>query len=272
MSLHLKVWTIHLKVRRRMNRMGGILHSYLFLVGLALGSFYNVVGLRVPLKRSIVAPRSSCPTCERELSIRELIPVFSYLFQRGKCKGCASRISPIYASVELVTALLFTVTPFWIGWSTELFLAYGLISLLVIITVSDLSYMLIPNRVLLFFAVYFIFARFLVPMDPWYSPFIGAVGGFLLLLLIALVSKGGMGGGDIKLFAVLGLVFGYQELLVVFFFSTFFGTIIGVTALLTGKVKRKQHIPFGPSIAIGAILTYFYGERLLSWYFSFVLW
>ncbi len=250
--------------------MGVILHSYLFLVGLALGSFYNVVGLRVPVKRSIVAPRSSCPTCERELSALELVPVFSYLFQRGKCKGCSSRISPIYASVEFVTALLFTIAPFLVGWSKELVLAYGLISLLVIIFVSDLTYMLIPDRVLLFFAAYFIVARIIVPMDPWYSPFIGAALGFFLLLLIAIVSKGGMGGGDIKLFAVLGLVFGVQELLLVFFFSTLFGTIIGVTALLTGKVKRKQQIPFGPSIAIGAIVTYFYGEQLLNWYFSFL--
>ena len=201
--------------------MGVIVHSYLFLVGLALGSFYNVVGLRVPVKRSIVAPRSSCPTCERELSPLELIPVFSYLFQQGKCKGCSSRISPIYASVELVTALLFTIAPFWVGWSKELILAYGLISLLVIIFVSDFTYMLIPDRVLLFFAGYFIIARIIVQMDPWYSPLIGAVGGFLLLLLIAMVSKGGMGGGDIKLFAVLGLVFGYQELLLVFFLLHF---------------------------------------------------
>ena len=250
--------------------MGVILHGYLFLVGLALGSFYNVVGLRVPINQSIVAPRSSCPKCERKLSVLELIPVFSYLFQRGKCKGCSSRISPIYASVEIVTALLFTISPFLVGWSTELLIAYGLISLLVIIFVSDLTYMLIPDRVLLFFAAYFIAARIIVPMEPWYSPVIGGAGGFLLLLLIAMLSKGGMGGGDIKLFAILGLVFGYQELLLVFFFSTLFGTIFGVTALLTGKVKRKQHIPFGPSIAIGAIVTYFYGVKLLHWYFGFL--
>ncbi|WLR60723.1 prepilin peptidase [Guptibacillus hwajinpoensis] len=251
--------------------MGVILHSYLFLVGLALGSFYNVVGLRMPVKRSIVAPRSSCPTCERELSPLELVPVFSYLFQRGKCKGCASRISPIYAVVEFTTALLFTIAPFLVGWSKELVISYGLISLLVIIFVSDITYMLIPDRILLFFAAYFIVGRILVPMDPWYSPFIGAAGGFLLLLLIAVISKGGMGGGDIKLFAVLGFVFGYQELLLVFFFSTLCGTIIGVTALLTGRVKRKQHIPFGPSIVLGAIITYFYGEQILHWYISILL-
>lgn len=250
--------------------MGVLLHSYLFLVGLALGSFFNVVGLRVPVKRSIVAPRSSCPTCKRELSPYELVPVFSYLFQRGKCRGCSLRISPIYASVEIVTALLFTTAPFFVGWSNELVISYGLFSLLVIIFVSDIIYMLIPNRILLFFAIYFVLGRIIVPMDPWYSPLIGAVGGFLLLLLIAVISKGGLGGGDIKLFAVLGLVFGYQELILVFFFSTLFGTITGVTALLIGKVKRKQHIPFGPSVALAALITYFYGKHILHWYFSFL--
>ncbi|WP_226656504.1 prepilin peptidase [Pseudalkalibacillus hwajinpoensis] len=247
------------------------LHSYLFLIGLALGSFYNVVGLRVPIKQSIVAPRSSCPTCARELSPYELVPVFSYLFQRGKCRGCSSSISSIYAFVEIVTALLFTAAPFLVGWSKELMISYGLISLLVIIFVSDTIYMLIPDHVLLFFAAYFVLGRIIVPMDPWYSPLIGAVGGFLLLLVIAVISNGGMGGGDIKLFAVLGFVFGYQELIIVFFFSTLVGTIIGVTGVLIGKVKRKQHIPFGPSVALAALITYFYGEQLLQWYFYFLL-
>lgn len=253
-----------------MKHMGVILHSYLFLVGLALGSFYNVVGLRVPIKRSIVTPRSSCPTCKRELSPLELIPVFSYLLQRGKCKGCSSRISPIYAAVEFVTACLFTITPFLVGWSKELLISYGLISLLIIVFVSDISYMLIPDKILLFFTAYFIVARMIVPMNPWYSPLIGAAAGFLLLLLIAVISKGGMGGGDIKLFAVLGIIFGFQEILLVFFFSTLCGSIIGITALLSGKAKRKQHIPFGPSIALGAIITYFYAEPILDWYFSFL--
>ncbi|WP_394174505.1 prepilin peptidase [Guptibacillus hwajinpoensis] len=247
-----------------------VLHSYLFLVGLALGSFYNVVGHRVPIKRSIVAPRSSCPNCKRELSALELIPVFSYLVQRGKCKGCSSRISPIYAANEFVTACLFTITPFLVGWSKELLISYGLISLLVIVFVSDILYMLIPDKVLLFFTAYFIVARIIVPMNPWYSPLIGATAGFLLLLLIAVISKGGMGGGDIKLFAVLGLIFGFQEILLVFFFSTLCGSIIGIAALLSGKVKRKQHIPFGPSIALGAIITYFYAEPIIDWYFSFL--
>ncbi|MCA0171694.1 prepilin peptidase [Bacillus sp. RAR_GA_16] len=249
--------------------MGVLLHSYLFLIGLALGSFFNVVGLRVPIKQSIVTPRSSCPTCERELSSFELIPVFSYLFQRGKCKGCSSSISPIYAWIEIVTAILFTTAPFLIGWSKELVISYGLISLLVIIFVSDTVYMLIPDRILLFFAVYFVLGRMMVPMDPWYSPLIGVIGGFLLLLVIAVISNGGMGGGDIKLFALLGLVFGYQELIIVFFFSTLFGTIVGVSGVLVGKVKRKQPIPFGPYVGLAALITYFYGAQLIQWYDSF---
>lgn len=250
--------------------MGVLLHGYLFLIGLVLGSFYNVVGLRVPVKQSIVTPRSSCPTCARKLSPYELVPVFSYLFQRGKCRGCSSSISPIYALVEFVTALLFATAPFLVGWSKELLISYGLISLVVIIFVSDTIYMLIPDHILIFFAGYFVLGRIIVPMDPWYSPLIGAVGGFLFLLLIVVVSKGGMGGGDIKLFAVLGIVFGFQELILVFFFSTLFGTIIGVTGVVIGKVKRKQYIPFGPFVALGSLITYFYGDQLLQLYLNFL--
>ncbi|WP_270179457.1 prepilin peptidase [Alkalihalobacillus sp. CinArs1] len=250
--------------------MGVVLHSYLFIVGLVLGSFFNVVGLRIPEKRSIVTPRSSCPSCQRVLTPIELIPVFSYLIQKGRCRGCSAKVSPLYAGVELTTACLFTIAPLLVGWSKELLISYGLISLLIIIFVSDLTYMLIPDKVLLFFGAYFILTRIFVPMTPWYSPFVGAALGFCLLLLIAIVSKGGMGGGDIKLFAVLGLVFGYQDLLIVFFFSTLFGTILGIGAIATGKAKRKQPIPFGPSIALGALLTYFYSEKIIDWYISFL--
>ncbi|WP_347549412.1 prepilin peptidase [Pseudalkalibacillus hwajinpoensis] len=244
----------------------GIIYSYLFLSGLVMGSFFNVVGLRVPKKLSIVRPRSSCPRCKRNLGPLELIPVVSFLFQKGKCKGCLSKISPIYAVIEFITAFLFMITPHLIGWSHELLVAYGLLSLLIIVSISDFVYMIIPDKVLLFFGGYFILVRVIVPLDLWYSPFLGAAVGFIFLLLIAIISKGGMGGGDIKLFAVLGLVFGYQQLLLVFFFSTLCGTIIGLGALLTGKVKRKQPVPFGPSIAIGSLITYYFSSRILEWY------
>lgn len=126
--------------------------------------------------------------------------------------------------------------------------------------------MLIPDKVLLFFAPLFIIERVLIPLDPWWSPIIGAAIGFGLLLLIAIISKGGMGGGDIKLFAILGLVLGWKLVLLAFFMSTLFGSIFGIIGLLIKKVERGKPMPFGPYIALGTIVTYFWGEALINWY------
>lgn len=243
-----------------------LFHTYLFILGLIMGSFYNVVGLRVPDGQSIVAPRSACPACGRQLSARELIPVLSYVFQKGKCTSCKTGISIKYPLFELATAILFTIAPVVVGWSKELMVALPLISLLIIITISDLEYMLIPNKVLLFFAGLFIIIRFVVPLDPWYDALVGSAVGFGLLLLIAIVSKGGMGGGDIKLFAVLGLVLGLEQTLLAFFLSTVFGSVFGVLGMVTGKVKRGKPMPFGPYIALGGLTSYFYASDIIRWY------
>jgi leader peptidase (prepilin peptidase)/N-methyltransferase len=151
------------------------------------------------MKKSIVTPRSACPNCGHKLTAFELIPVFSYIFLMGKCRDCKSRISPIYPIIELITGILFVLAPSQIGWSWELIVAWSLISLFMIILVSDIHYMIIPDKILLVFAGIFLFERILWPLIPWWDSLVGALVGFLLLLLIALISKGGMGGGDVKL-------------------------------------------------------------------------
>ncbi|MDQ0858211.1 A24 family peptidase [Bacillus sp. V2I10] len=244
---------------------------FLFFYGLLLGSFFNVVGLRIPNKESIAAPRSACPGCHHTLTAGELIPVISYLLQGGKCRKCRMRISPLYPFVELKTAILFAISPLLAGWSKDLVIALTLISLFMIIFVSDMKYMIIPDKVLLFFAGLFVIERIFIPLTPWWNPLIGAAAGFILLYGIAILSKGkGMGGGDIKLFAVLGLAIGWKLVLLSFFLSCVVGSIIGVLAIMTGKVKRKQPIPFGPSIMVGTIAAYFYGQELLQWYFKII--
>lgn len=242
------------------------LHIYLLVVGLVLGSFYNVVGIRTAEGRSIVTPRSHCGNCKRTLSAMELIPVLSYVMQKGRCKGCGTKVSMRYPLFELVTACLFTISPLMVGWSKELLIAFLLLSLLVIIVISDVHAMLIPNKVLLFFACVIIPVRFFIPMDPWWDPIAGSIVGFVLLLFIAIISKGGMGGGDIKLFAVLGLFLGLKGVLLTFFFATFIGAFVGIVLVVLKKVKRKQPIPFGPAISAGALITYFYGDVIWNMY------
>ncbi|MGB5944605.1 prepilin peptidase [Paenisporosarcina sp.] len=239
---------------------------FFFIYGLIFGSFFNVVGLRVPKNESIITPPSHCTICDRRLTFKDLVPVFSFVFLKGKCRGCGTKIHWIYPVMELTTGVLFAFAYWKIGFSLELIVAILFISMLVIITVSDLAYMLIPDKVLLFFGALLIIARVFSPLEPWWDSIIGAVGGFGLLLLIAILSKGGMGGGDIKLFAVIGLVLGIIPTLLTLFLAAFIGAIVGVIHLRRSKQGRKTPVPFGPSIALAAIIVYFYGTQMLDWY------
>lgn len=142
-----------------------------------------------------------------------------------------------------------------------------LISLLMIVFVSDIKYMIIPDKVLLFFLPVFIVLRIIFPLTPWWDMIVGAFVGFGVLFFIALLSKGGMGGGDIKLFGVLGLIMGWKLILFGFFISTLYGSIGGIIGIMTGKVKKKHPIPFGPFIVFGILTAYFFGEKMLKWYY-----
>ncbi|GLC87258.1 prepilin peptidase [Lysinibacillus piscis] len=239
---------------------------FFFVVGLVFGSFYNVVGLRVPKNESIVYPSSHCSNCQRTLTAIDLVPVLSYVLLRGKCRTCKVRISPIYMLMELCTGLLFAFAYWRLGLSFELVVALFFISLLVIITVSDIVYMLIPNKILLFFLPFLAIGRIVSPLAIWWDSLLGAAVGFSLLLLIAMVSKGGMGGGDIKLFFVIGLVLGTFQTLLTLFLAAGIGMVVGVILLKRRKEGRKTPIPFGPSIAAAAIITYFFGEAMIAWY------
>ena len=237
-----------------------------FMYGIVFGSFFNVVGLRVPKKQSIVSPPSHCTSCKRKLGVLDLIPVFSYLLLKGKCRGCGSKISPVYPFMEFVTGGLFALSFYMLGFSVELIVALLFVSLLVIITVSDIAYMIIPNKVLLPFAVVLFGLRLVIPLEIWWDSILGAVVGFLILYLIAVVSKGGMGGGDIKLFFVIGLVLGTTNTLVTLFLAALIGSIAGMIILKRSGQGRKTPVAFGPSIALAAVIAYFWGADFVGWY------
>lgn len=240
---------------------------YLFILGATLGSFYNVVGLRLPKGQSFVkSERSACPHCDHTLQWYELIPLFSYLIQRGKCRSCKTPISIQYFLIEVMTGGLFALSGFVFGFDWELLVSLLFVSMAVIIMVSDLAYMLIPNKVLLFFLPLFIGLRVLNPLDPWWSPLLGAVLGGGIILLIIILSRGGMGMGDMKLLAVMGVILGWQHTLITFMLACLIGTIIGVGLILTKKLKRKEPFPFGPSILIAGLIMYYFGEALITWY------
>jgi len=237
-----------------------------FIFGLVFGSFFNVVGLRVPVKESIVRPPSHCTNCQRQLTALDLVPILSYVWLGGKCRSCGQKISWIYPFMELITGILFAFAYWKLGFTVEFFVAILLISLLVIIVVSDFAYMLIPDKVLLFFLPLLFIGRVLSSLTPWWDSVLGAVVGFGILYSIAVLSKGGMGGGDIKLFFLLGLVLGTLNALLTLFIAAVIGMVVGIIVLKIRQQGRKTPIPFGPSIAAAAIVVYFYGDALMNWY------
>ncbi|QTD41580.1 A24 family peptidase [Sporosarcina sp. Te-1] len=237
-----------------------------FVYGLIFGSFFNVVGLRVPKKESIVTPPSHCNSCGRRLQLLELIPVLSYLFLGGKCRTCGNRISWLYPLMEFVTGVLYAYSFYHFGWSLELIVALLLVSLLVIITVSDIAYMIIPDKVVLPFAAMFFVLRFFIPLEPWWDSLLGGAVGFAVLYLIAILSNGGMGGGDIKLFLVIGFAVGTVHTLLTLFLASLIGSIVGIIILRKTGKGRKTPVPFGPSIALAALIAYFWGAAFVDWY------
>ncbi|MBH0230025.1 prepilin peptidase [Halobacillus yeomjeoni] len=243
-----------------------IILTYIFLIGLIMGSFYNVVGLRLPKKISFTSSRSQCPNCSTPLNARDLIPLFSYLLSKGKCRHCQTTISISYPLVELLTGGLFLFSYWMYGWTPAFLGACLLSSLAVMVTVSDLNYMLIPNKLLIFFAIIFIIYRSITPLDPWYASVIGALAAYALVACIIIVSKGGMGAGDMKLLAVLGILLGTKHIFLTFFFATLLGTVISLLLIMLKVIGRKDPFPFGPSIMIAALLVYFFGEEIIRYY------
>lgn len=237
-----------------------------FIFGMTFGSFFNVVGLRVPKNITFIQDQSHCPHCNKTLRWYELIPVLSFIWQKGTCRNCQARISTVYPIMEFVTGLLFAYSYFQIGFQSELMTSILLISLLVIITVSDITYMLIPNKIILFFLPFLIISRIISPLTPWYDMMFGAVVGYVIIALIIVLSRGGMGAGDMKLFFILGIVLGWKKVLFTLFLASLLGACIGLILHSLQKVARRQPIPFGPYIAVAAIISYFHGDALISAY------
>lgn len=245
-----------------------LLILYIALLGLIFGSFFNVVALRVPAGESLVRPPSHCPHCGRRLGARDLIPVVSYALAGGQCRRCGVRVSALYPLGELLTAVLFVWAYIRFGLTGEALTAVALSALGVIVAVSDLKYLRIPNKVLLFFVPVLALLVLAFPAGPYWQHVLGGLAGGGLVLLFALL--GGMGMGDVKLFALLGFVLGPALTLLAFFVAAALGSVAGGLLLLLGVVKRKQPVPFGPWLAAGALIAYGYGTMMIDAYFSLI--
>lgn len=241
-----------------------LVYGLLFVLGSSLGSFFILVGSRTAKKQSIVSPGSHCANCETQLKIYELIPVISWLFLRGKCRTCQTKIPVSYILLEVLSGIIMVTSCYLLAWSTETIVAMTFYYLLLTITISDLEEHKIPNAVLLPFFIIGLFERLLISKTTnWYfNPFLGIVVGFGIMFLLAYFSKGGMGGGDIKLLAVIGVFIGPLGALITLFLAAFLGLFY---AIFSGAaLKKGTKIPFGPFLAIGAWITYFYFSNQLG--------
>jgi leader peptidase (prepilin peptidase)/N-methyltransferase len=246
--------------------MNLIFNIYFFIVGLVVGSFCCVVGLRIPKGTFLISKRSFCPSCKQSLSWFELLPIVSYLLQKGRCRHCGFSIPYLYLVIELFTGSFFAYSFSLFGFGLELVLACTFISLMSIVIVTDITYMIIPDRILLFFLPLFIILRVIGPLNPWWSAFAGSIVGLVLLACIILVSRGGMGGGDMKLLGLFGIVLGVKGVLIAFFLACILGTIISWLLLYLKQIDRKKPFPFGPFLVFGALTSYLYSDLLWRLY------
>jgi len=242
-----------------------------FITGAAVGSFLNVCICRMPVGKSVIRPPSHCPDCRHRLRIFDLIPILSYLFLKGKCRYCGRRIAWQDPVVELVTGLLFVLALAKYGITFGVLRPVVLFAVIVPATVFDLRYKIIPDELNLAGLVLGV-PLMLESKEALFSCVIGFLAGGALLFVIALVSRGGMGGGDIKLAAVLGLLLGWKQLLIALFLAFAAGSVAGMTMLMLKLARLKEPIPFGPYLALGSAFAILAGDKVIKWYLGFCRW
>ncbi|MBQ6404846.1 MAG: prepilin peptidase [Bacilli bacterium] len=231
-----------------------------FVLGLYMGSFYTVVGLRLPNHENFISSRSYCDHCHHTLSLLDMVPLFSFLFLKRKCRYCKTKIDDLSTYMEFFTGVLFALSYYVFGFSYEFLFALGIVSMLIIVSVSDIRYYIIPDELLIFFSGYFLILTLL--NDGLYG-FMLAVGKGLLLFIAMygimllgnyLFKKETLGGGDIKMMFVFGIIL--HPLLGLF--TIFVGSVLALPVSLFLVMKKNQGIvPFGPFLLISLAFIYF---------------
>ncbi|MBD3232604.1 MAG: prepilin peptidase [candidate division Zixibacteria bacterium] len=260
------------------HQLSAYLPIIFFIFGAFLGSFFNVIIHRIPNGKSIIHPASSCPHCHQPIKPYDNIPILSYLILRGKCRHCDAKISWRYPFVELLSGFLFVWCYYYVGLNLQLIPAIMLISMMLVITFIDIDKLIIPDKIT--------FPGMLLGLSFSFLPgglsigesVIGLVVGGVILYLIALFGsmafkKDAMGGGDIKLAAVIGAFLGWQGVLITLILSSLVGSLIGIfiIALSSNDNQQKSHtIPYGPFLALGSIIALFFGNDLIRWYADYL--
>lgn len=257
-----------------------MLHLFVFIFGAVVGSFLNVCIVRIPNDESIVSPPSRCPKCKTPIAFYDNIPLFSYLFLRRKCRGCGERISPRYFIIELLMGALTLALFDRFGVSFSFFVSLVFVAALVVISFIDLDVRIVPDVIslpgivcglLLSIIGYFLLGRDADLVPSPVSSVIGIIagGGFLLAtawLYEKFTGVEGMGGGDIKLLAMIGAFLGWPSIPITLFIASLVGSVVGLTCMLATGAGRRLALPFAPFLCSGAVLFIFFGEQIIHFY------
>lgn len=243
-----------------------------FMFGMCIGSFLNVCIYRLPSSTSIINPsRSFCPQCNSAIQFYDNIPVFSYLWLKGRCRQCKTPISLRYPVIELMTGIIAVDILFMFGLTLEGVVYFVFISSLLVVTFIDIDHKIIPDVITLPGIPIGLGASFVLPAMTFKSSLLGFLAGGGSLLLVAwtysfITRKEGMGGGDIKLLGMIGAFIGWKGIIFTIFAASLSGTFVGIIVMLLKGKNLKFAIPFGPFLSIGAMSYVFFGEKVLFWY------
>lgn len=240
----------------------------IFIFGLIIGSFLNVCISRIPRGESIVSPPSRCEACNTKLKSFDLVPAASFFLLGGKCRYCGCKLSWRYPGMEIFAGVLFLFVYRVIGFNMSLIPYLFFTSLLLIISFIDIDHYRIPDPLIIIGLGAGIAFHIFIPFQPIINSLLGFVTGGGVLFLIALLSRGGMGGGDIKLGTLIGLFLGWKLVLLSLFLAAFFASAAGISLMIIKKKSRKDPIPFGPFLSIGAFIALLWGNHFIFWYIS----
>jgi len=248
-----------------------MLYLISIIFGALVGSFLNVCIFRLPNEESIIWPGSHCPHCEKPIRFYDNIPLISFLVLKGKCRDCRAPISLQYPFVEGITALssLFLVIKF--GPSLSYLVYFTFVSALIVITVIDLYHQIIPDVISLPGIGVGLLVSLIIPQITFSNSLIGVLLGGGSLFLVAtlyqwLFKREGMGGGDVKLLAMIGAFLGWKAVLLTILLSSLIGSVTGILMMVVKGKDFKYAIPFGPFLSLGAVISLFYGEEIVRWY------
>ena len=248
---------------------------FAFLFGSLVGSFLNVCIHRLPREESIVFPGSHCPACQAPIRPWDNIPILSFLLLRGRCRACGSPIAWRYPLVECLTAILFAATVSRYGVTPLAITLLAFLSALVVIAFIDLDHQIIPNVITMPGIPLGLLAGVVLGDPPFLDRVIGTLAGagFLYLVLFfgsALYGQEAMGEGDLNLIALVGAFLGWRGVVVTILVGCLVGSVMGLALIGLRRLRRREHIPFGPFLAFGATVALFWGERAVAWYLGFL--